>query len=283
VTAATIHKRPAWPDRAYALGRVLTAIWFVIAMAPRPSQAAACDEWLRQTVRVTGTYVPVQEPYSRLFVFAMLLDCHGTKEAVTVQRSTASLPVCGLGQSVEVVGQLIWNKALVAGHYEITNPSSVTCSPLSELAPAPVSPTGTGTEPELAQASAPSAPPPFSQAVPPGLSNSSPQIARETGPRVWIGRYRDSRGEGDVTFSLVQGEATVSGTWKLRTGGGGPLTGVSDASGQRFRLRMENTASACPGILDGWIEIGTAALIGAYRGKDCDGPVSDGRLDLHPR
>jgi len=116
VTAATIHKRPAWPDRAYALGRVLTAIWFVIAMAPRPSQAAACDEWLRQTVRVTGTYVPVQEPYSRLFVFAMLLDCHGTKEAVTVQRSTASLPVCGLGQSVEVVGQLIWNKALVAGH-----------------------------------------------------------------------------------------------------------------------------------------------------------------------
>ena len=100
---------------------------------------------------------------------------------------------------------------------------------------------------------------------------------------MWIGRYRDSRGEGDVTFSLVQGEATVSGTWKLRTGGGGPLTGVSDASGQRFRLRMENTAAACPGILDGWIEIGTAALVGAYRGKDCDGLVSDGRLELHPR
>jgi hypothetical protein len=28
---------------------------------------------------------------------------------------------------VEVTGRLIWNKALVAGHYEINNPQRVTC------------------------------------------------------------------------------------------------------------------------------------------------------------
>ena len=59
-----------------------------------------------------GTYVPTESTYARTFVFAMLLDCHGTSEVVTVQRSTGNLPVCEVRQPVEVVGRLIWNKAL---------------------------------------------------------------------------------------------------------------------------------------------------------------------------
>jgi len=46
---------------------------------------------------------------------------------VTVERSTGRLPICERGQPVEVTGRLIWNKALVAGHYEINNPKSVFC------------------------------------------------------------------------------------------------------------------------------------------------------------
>jgi hypothetical protein len=81
-------------------------------------------------------------------------------------------------------------------------------------------------------------------------------------------------------FSLVQREATLSGIWKLRTGGGGPLNATAQADSRRLIFRMENTAPECPGTFDGWAEIGEGALIGAYHGKDCEGVVSDGRFDL---
>jgi hypothetical protein len=108
--------------------RRLFAALFCLVALPLPARAAgACDEWLRDTVRATGTYLPAEEPYSRPFVFALSLDCNGTRERVTVQRPTGHLPVCQRGQQVEVVGKLIWNKSLVAGHYEINDPTSVTC------------------------------------------------------------------------------------------------------------------------------------------------------------
>jgi len=104
-----------------------------------------------------------------------------------------------------------------------------------------------------------------------------------TGAREWVGRYRDSRGEGELSLALVRGESSLSGTWKLRTGGGGPITGVLESGGKRFQLRMENIAPDCPGVFDGWAEISETAFIAAYHGKDCAGPVSDGRLELRPR
>jgi len=104
-----------------------------------------------------------------------------------------------------------------------------------------------------------------------------------TGARVWVGRYRDSRGEGELSLALVRGESSLSGTWKLRTGGGGPITGVLESGGKRFQLRMENVAPDCPGVFDGWAEISETAFSAAYHGKDCEGPVSDGRLELRPR
>src|SRR5712692_4720686 len=100
-----------------ALRLVVAGVFFLFAMASRPSLAAGCDEWLGQTIRLAGTYVPTENAYARPFVFAMLLDCKGTREVVTVQRSTGNLPVCEARQSVEVVGKLLWNKALVDGHF----------------------------------------------------------------------------------------------------------------------------------------------------------------------
>ncbi len=104
-----------------------------------------------------------------------------------------------------------------------------------------------------------------------------------TGPTVWIGRYQDSRGSGDVIFSIVRGITTLSGSWKFRTGGGGPVTGMAEASGRRLQLRMENTAPECPGTFEGWAEITDITFIGGYRGKDCEGAVTDGRFELRRR
>jgi hypothetical protein len=104
------------------------ALFIAAALAPLPARAAGgCDQWLRETVQATGSYLPTAEAYSRPFVFALRLDCDGTPELVTVQRPTGNLPVCEAGQQVEVVGRLIWNRTLVDGHYEINDPASVTC------------------------------------------------------------------------------------------------------------------------------------------------------------
>lgn len=107
--------------------RLVAALCCLVALAPSANAAGACDEYLRKTVRATGGYLPAEEAYSRPFVFALSLDCNGSRERVTVQRPTGNLPVCQRGQPVEVVGKLIWNKTLVDGHYEINDPVSVTC------------------------------------------------------------------------------------------------------------------------------------------------------------
>jgi hypothetical protein len=97
------------------------------ACAQSARGGGACDQWLRQTVRATGAYIPAEERYARSYVFALDLDCNGKVERVTVERGTGDLPLCEAGQRVEVTGRLVWNRALVAGHYEINNPQSVVC------------------------------------------------------------------------------------------------------------------------------------------------------------
>jgi hypothetical protein len=123
-----------------------------------------------------------------------------------------------------------------------------------------------------------------SQAQTPTPTTASPRRQGDaTAATVWVGRYQDSRGSGDVTFSIVRGATTVSGTWKARTGGGGPITALADGSGHRLQLRMENTATECPATFEGWAEITDSTFTANYRGKDCEGPVSDGRLELRLR
>ncbi len=251
---------------ANALCLAIAAVLLVIAVAPQPARAAACDEWLGQTSRFSGTYTPAAEEYARPFVFAMVLDCGGKKEVVTVQRPTGGLPICETRQQVEVVGKLIWSKgALLEGHLEISEPSSVTC-----LAAAST-PTKT---PELRDISPPV------QTAPPAQTEPPRAQASAIGSSVWVGRYQDNRGAGDISFALVRGKSTVSGTWMLRTGGGGPVTGILEASGSRMQLRMENTAPECPGLFEGSAEITDTTLVGSYRGKDCQGDVTGGQLEL---
>lgn len=272
---------------------LVAALFLVVALGPQPGFAAACEYKPGETVRITGTYVPSGQGYARTFVFALQMDCGGTKELVTVQQSTGKLPVCKPQERVEVVGKLTWNRFLIDGHYEINSPSSVTCLPEASVATAasPPQPVPAG-QPAPASPSAPSVP-----AVPPqGIGEQAPAEAaplakavpprvpaRSLGPSVWVGRYQDSRGSGDLTFSLVRGESTVSGTWKLRTGGGGPITGLLDETGHRMQLRMENIAPECPGTFEGSAEISDTSMVATYRGKDCEGAVTQGKLELRPQ
>jgi hypothetical protein len=266
-----------------ATGFVAAGI-FVVALAPRPGAAAACDDWLRQTRSFTGSYVTAGEPYARTFVFAMLVACKGKTEVVTVQSPTRRLPLCAEGQGVELTGTLVWNKSLVDGHYEINDPSGVTCvgvppTPTTKTAETRTAPAPPAAEPRAAVPSAPAAPEPraaVSSAPEPRVAATPPA----SGSGVWTGRYQDSRGAGDVTFTLVRGTSTVSGTWKMRTGGGGPVTGLVESGGTRIQLRMENLAPDCPGTFEGVGEITAMTLAATYRGRDCEGAVSDGRLEL---
>jgi hypothetical protein len=259
---------------------LVAVVFLLVAVTPRPGSAAVCDYKLGETVRVTGTYVPSRQDYARPFVFALQVDCGGTEDLVTVQRSTGNLPACKPQERVEVVGKLIWNRFLMDGHYEINNPSSVSCLPEAPVATtaSPPPPTAQPASPAPAgRRQVPAQTVPLATTAPPGAP------ARSLGPSVWAGRYQDSRGAGDVTFTLVRGASTVSGTWKLRTGGGGPITGLLDETGRRMQLRMENIAPECPGTFEGSAEIRDTSMMATYRGKDCEGLVTDGKLELRPQ
>ncbi|MFQ5829586.1 MAG: hypothetical protein ACE5JD_10600 [Candidatus Methylomirabilia bacterium] len=116
---------------------------------------------------------------------------------------------------------------------------------------------------------------PLRTRVPPATGSS-----KKTGTDVWVGWYRDSRGEGEITFSVVQRDTTLWGIWKLRTGGGGPMKGILGADGRALTFHMENTAPECPGLFQGRGEIRREVMVATYYGRDCQGQVSDGRLEL---
>jgi hypothetical protein len=256
-----------------ALSCLIALVTVVMTLVPQPSQAAGCADWLQTRIRATGTYFPVEEAYARAFVFAMLFDCNGSQVTVTVQRPTGRLPVCEARQQVEVAGTLSVSSKLIGSYYQINDPTSVTCltvaraGPSAAEQPAAAPPVQAGPTP---RAEAPRADTPRAQ-------------ARALGPSAWVGRYADSRGTGDVTVTLMRGESTVSGTWKMRTGGGGPVTGTVDPNVGRVLLRLENIAAECPGLLEGSAEITDTTFTATYNGRDCQGPVTGGRLELRPQ
>lgn len=252
-----------WPKALRGGGAVVA---FAMVLTPATTWAGACDDNLGQTVQMTGSYVTAQQSYAQAFVFAMRVDCRGQQELVTVQRSTGNLPVCSPEQPVEVVGKLVWNRALVDGHYEINNPSKVVCVPVAQAEP---------------KAAEPRALPPQLPVAP--MAKPEPRRAEVRGvaSRVWVGRYQDSRGAGEMTFTLVRGTSTVSGTWSLRTGGGGPVAGTLEGDGRRLQFRMENMAPECPGTFQGVADMNDSTMVGTYHGQDCQGTVTDGRVELH--
>src|SRR5581483_9748125 len=42
----------------------------------------------------------------------------------------------------------------------------------------------------------------------------------------WVGPYEDSRGSGELTIQLRRVGTRLEGSWRLRTGGDGTLTGT---------------------------------------------------------
>jgi hypothetical protein len=250
-------------------GRVaVAAVAFAALAAPATIWAGACDDQLGEAARVTGRYVAAGQLYAQTFVFAVVVDCHGMQEIVTVQRPTGNLPVCARDQPVEVVGKLVWNRALVDGHYEINGPSKVVCGH-----PAPAKPAAVASQDT----------PPAVPAVP--SPPTKPQRPETGGlaSSAWIGRYHDNRGTGEISLTLVRGFSAVSGIWKARTGGGGPFTGTLESDARRLQFRMESLAPECPGILQGAGELTDNSLVGTYGGQDCEGSVTDGQLELRMR
>ncbi len=127
--------------------------------------------------------------------------------------------------------------------------------------------------------------------APAGVSgHGASQPGREVYPRgepttqsEWIGRYRDSRGEGEITLTLTQDGTAHGGTWRLRTGGSGTFSGIVGSDGRTLSFSMRGGDRECLATLEGIAEYAGDRISGSYRGADCHGAVEDGRLDLRKR
>jgi len=82
-----------------ALRHLIVLVAITGILAPQPSLAVGCADWVQTSVHATGTYVPAEEAYGRPFAFALSFDCNGSQVTVTVQRATGGLPVCEARQS----------------------------------------------------------------------------------------------------------------------------------------------------------------------------------------
>ena len=252
---------------------LIVLVVVAVILAPQPTLAVGCADWVQTSVHATGTYFPAEEAYARPFAFALSFDCNGNPVTLTVQRAIGGLPVCEARQSVEVVGTLSVSSKLMGSVYQIIDPTSVRCLTTARSGPS---------APERPAVAPPVQVTPPARAEAPRPDASSPP-AKALGPSAWVGRYTDNRGTGEITLTLMRGETTVSGTWKMRTGGGGPVTGLAESSGGRVLLRLENISADCPGLLEGSAEITETAFTATYRGHDCQGEVTGGRLELRPR
>jgi len=253
--------------------RLIVLVVVAVILAPQPTLAAGCADWVQTSVHATGTYFPAEEAYASPFAFALSFDCNGNPVTLTVQRAIGGLPVCEARQSVEVVGTLSVSSKLMGSVYQIIDPTSVRCLTTARSGPS---------APERPAVAPPVQVTPPARAEAPRADAPSPP-AKALGPSAWVGRYTDNRGTGEITLTLMRGETTVSGTWKMRTGGGGPVTGLAESSGGRVLLRLENISADCPGLLEGSAEITETAFTATYRGHDCQGEVTGGRLELRPR
>lgn len=145
--------------------------------------------------------------------------------------------------------------------------------------------------------------PPATQRPPPQPRTEPPAPAGATAPRQdqsparykvqppdspsaqseWIGRYRDSRGEGEIALVVLRDGEAVGGTWRLRTGGSGTFTGIVAPDDRTLSFSMRGSDRECPVILGGIAEYVEDRIRGTYQGTDCHGAVGDGRLDLRKR
>lgn len=108
-----------------------------------------------------------------------------------------------------------------------------------------------------------------------GGSHGGPPSARDQ----WVGRYEDSRGSGELIVQLRRRGTQVDGVWRLRTGGDGVITGTLAADGS-IRFQLASEGGSCLVLLDGVGKIAERTWTATYAGRDCEGPVTEGRFSL---
>ncbi|MBI3780151.1 MAG: hypothetical protein HY278_03705 [candidate division NC10 bacterium] len=99
----------------------------------------------------------------------------------------------------------------------------------------------------------------------------------------WSGRYRDTRGEGEIALTLMEDGSALGGTWRFRTGGSGTFAGTLAPDGRTPSFSMRVGDRECVATVEGVAAYAGDRISGSYRGADCHGAVGDGRLDLWKR
>lgn len=99
----------------------------------------------------------------------------------------------------------------------------------------------------------------------------------------WVGRYEDSRGAGELTVQVRRSASRLDGVWRLRTGGDGVLTGTTAGSPSLVRFELASQGAPCFVLLEGAGEMNGGEWVATYSGRDCQGPVTDGRFRLRKR
>ena len=109
-------------------------------------------------------------------------------------------------------------------------------------------------------------------------------VGREQGPPPerdqWVGRYEDSRGAGEVAVQVRRTESRLEGVWRLRTGGDGALTGTVVGNTSVVRFELASQGGPCFVLLEGAGEMREREWTATYTGRDCQGPITNGRFTL---
>lgn len=112
-------------------------------------------------------------------------------------------------------------------------------------------------------------------------------VEREQGPPPerdqWVGRYEDSRGAGELTVQVRRSASRLDGVWRLRTGGDGVLTGDLVGSTPVVKFQLASQGGPCFVLLEGAGEMREREWTATYGGRDCQGPITNGRFTLRKR
>ncbi len=179
-----------------------------------------------------------------------------------------------------------WKVVLRAPFFGVLAAGLVSCTALpggslDPLVPALGLPQGEGTS-----AQARSEPPAPVEASARALSQPSHAVQPRgelPAQSAWSGRYRDTRGEGEIALTLMEDSSALGGTWRLRTGGSGTFAGTLSPDGRTLSFSMRGGDRECVATVEGIAAYAGDRISGSYRGADCHGAVEDGRLDVSKR
>lgn len=96
----------------------------------------------------------------------------------------------------------------------------------------------------------------------------------------WVGRYEDSRGTGELVMQIRRAASRIAGVWKLRTGGDGILSGAVVGNTSVVKFELATQGGPCFVLIEGAGEIREREWTATYGGRDCQGPITNGRFTL---